>query len=117
MNKEQIISESLRKIGIPCHMKGFPYLKEAVSMVLVNQSYAHNLTTKLYPEIGAKFVATGDRVERAIRHAIETAWDKTNPSKLREILGPQVARSKMTNGEFIATLAERIRMQLVEKAS
>lgn len=116
-NKEQIISETLVKIGVPIKFKGFPYLKEAVSKVLDDPMKVHGIHNGLYEEIAKKFGTKGSRVERGIRYGIEVAWTKTPLKTLEKIFSPYIVnREKLTNTEFIALLAERLQLDLMQKA-
>lgn len=116
-NKEQIISETLVKIGVPTHFKGYVFAKEAVSRAIDDLSVVHHIHSGLYPDIAKKYQTTVSRVERGIRYGLEVAWEKTPQKVLQEVFGPfAVSKRKMTNGQFIATLAERIRLQLMQKA-
>lgn len=102
------ISETLMKVGLACHLLGFQYIKEAVELVIKDRNLLHGLTTHLYPAIAKKFNSNPARVERAIRHAKDLAWRE--PVESRLCLGPCANKSGITNGEFIATLVEQIRM-------
>lgn len=112
---EKIISDTLMKVGIPCHVKGFEYMKEAVRLVLEDRTMVFEPTKRLYPSIAKTFGSTPARVERCLRHGIQIAW-RSEASTLYEVLGPCSMKDKITNGEFIATLAEQIAMAQKEDA-
>lgn len=116
-NKEQIISETLKTIGIPCHFKGFLYLKDAISMAVDDFSVVHSVTKTLYPAIAEKHSTKPGRVERSIFHAVELAWDESPDAVLKEVFGPRASDNrKLTAVEVIATIAEKVRLQLMQKA-
>lgn len=110
---EQVITEEITRIGIPAHYKGYRYLKEAIAMVIEDPSLLNAVTKRLYPLVAERFNTTGNKVERAIRHAIETAWVRGNLEILNDIFGYSVDRDKgkPTNSAFIATLADKIRLE------
>lgn len=123
MNKNQTIGLDLQKLGMPCHVVGFNYTKEAIELVVKDATYLYRgITKRLYPDIAEKFNTTPSRVERAIRHTLEMTWNrlviKDNCKELfTEIMGPvDFPLHPMTNAEFIATFAERLR-PLIDKAS
>ena len=100
-------------IGIPAHIKGYQYLREAI-LIAVNDMDVINAVTKvLYPEVARRYNTTPSRVERAVRHAIETAWDRGDLETLQRYFGYTVSntKGKPTNSEFIAMIADRIRLQ------
>lgn len=105
----------LLTIGIPAHIKGYQFLREAIKLSMVNPEAVNKITKYLYPTVGDKFSTTPSKVERAIRHAIEVAWDRQRIERVNEIFGFKVFTSmdKPTNGEFIALLADRL---LIETA-
>ena len=97
-------------IGIPAHIKGYQYLREAVKMVIENPDVINRITIELYPGIGRRFSTTASKVERAIRHAIEVAWSRGRIETLNRAFGCKVAtrEDKPTNGEFIAMIADKL---------
>lgn len=119
MDKETIqvqiqadITEILHEIGIPAHIKGYTYLRKAISDVFYNNEYLGQITKLLYPEIAKYYQTTSSRVERAIRHAIEIAWNRGNIEAIDHIFGYTVnaAKAKPTNSEFIAMIADKLQL-------
>jgi two-component system response regulator (stage 0 sporulation protein A) len=104
----------LHEIGIPAHIKGYLYLREAIIMVVQRVELLGGVTKELYPSIAKKFTTTPSRVERAIRHAIEVAWSRGNVELIHKLFGHTVNsdRGKPTNSEFIAMVADKLRMEL-----
>jgi len=100
-------------IGIPAHIKGYQFLREAVKMVVENPDVINRITKELYPGIGKRFNTTASKVERAIRHAIEVAWSRGRIDTLNKAFGCKVAtkEDKPTNGEFIAMIADKLSME------
>lgn len=100
-------------IGIPAHIKGYQFLREAVKMVVENPDVINRITKELYPGIGKRFNTTASKVERAIRHAIEVAWSRGRIDTLNKAFGCRVAtqEDKPTNGEFIAMIADKLAME------
>ncbi len=100
-------------IGIPAHIKGYSFLREAVKMVVENPDVINRITKELYPGIGKRFNTSASKVERAIRHAIEVAWSRGRIDKLTKAFGCRVAtkEDKPTNGEFIAMIADKLAME------
>ncbi len=111
---ELMVTETIHEIGIPAHIKGYQYLRHAIILVVNNLDIINSITKKLYPAIAKDFSTTSSRVERAIRHAIEVAWDRGDTEILNSIFGYTVANSKgkPTNSEFIAMIADRLRLQI-----
>ncbi len=107
---ENDITEILHEIGIPAHIKGYTYLRKAISEVFFNQDYLGQITKTLYPEIANFYQTTSSRVERAIRHSIETAWNRGNIDAINRIFGYtiNVNKAKPTNSEFIAMIADKL---------
>lgn len=108
------VTNMIHEIGIPAHIKGYLYLREAILMVIHRVDLLSGVTKELYPAIAAKYKTTPPRVERAIRHAIEVAWLRGNVDVINGIFGHTVNRDrgKPTNSEFIALLADKLRMQM-----
>jgi two-component system, response regulator, stage 0 sporulation protein A len=107
------ITTILHEIGVPAHIKGYLYLRESISMVYNNIEILGSITKILYPEVAKKYRTTSSRVERAIRHAIEVAWNRGNIDAISAIFSYTVslAKSKPTNSEFIAMIADRLRLE------
>ncbi len=113
-NVEAMITSIIHEIGVPAHIKGYQYLREAI-MIAVNDMDVINAITKvLYPQVAKTFATTPSRVERAIRHAIEVAWDRGDLETLQRFFGYTVsnAKGKPTNSEFIALIADKLQLQL-----
>ena len=110
---EERISKIFINVGIPPHIKGYCYLREGVKMAVNNPDIINNITKKLYPKIGEKYETTASKVERAIRHAIEVAWNRGRIENINNILGVKayVGAEKPTNGEFIALVADRMLLE------
>ena len=104
--------ESLHQIGVPDHIKGYYYLRSSIKMVVEDQSILSAITKRLYPDVAKENGTTASRVERAIRHAIEVAWDRGNVEVLEQYFGYTInsSRGKPTNSEFIAMIADKINM-------
>ena len=99
---------------MPAHIKGYQYLREAIIMTVEDMDVINAVTKVLYPEVARKFGTTASRVERAIRHAIEVAWDRGDVEVLNSYFGYTIhnLRGKPTNSEFIAMIADRLQLQL-----
>lgn len=110
---EAEITEVLHEVGVPAHIKGYLYLREAIAMVYKNVDILGSITKILYPEIAHQFCTTASRVERAIRHAIEIAWVRGNVDAISDIFSYTISynKSKPTNSEFIAMISDRLRLQ------
>ena len=106
------ISKLLHSLGMPSHIKGYQYIRESIFMMYHHPDMLGGITKEIYPEIADKFDTTASRVERAIRHAIEVSWDRGDYDLMEEIFGHSVDydRAKPTNSEFIATLADKLRL-------
>ncbi len=109
------VTNLLHEIGVPAHIRGYLYLRDAIIMVANKVEIMGAVTKELYPAIARKYATTPSRVERAIRHAIEVAWSRGNVDLLGRIFGHTInaERGKTTNSEFIAMLADKLRMDLV----
>lgn len=107
------ITNIIHEIGVPAHIKGYQYLREAINMVVNNMDYLSGITKKLYPGIADRFNTTPSRVERAIRHAIEVAWSRGRVDTINSLFGYTIQddKGKPTNSEFIAMVADKIRIQ------
>ncbi len=110
---ETVVTEIIHEIGIPAHIKGYQYLREAIIRTVEDMDIINAVTKVLYPEVAEKFGTTPSRVERAIRHAIEVAWDRGNVETLQRFFGYTVSgiKGKPTNSEFIAMIADRLYLQ------
>lgn len=110
---EQEITEILHEVGVPAHIKGYLYLREAISMVYNNVEVLGGITKILYPEIAQAYCTTASRVERAIRHAIEIAWVRGNVDAISDIFSYTISynKSKPTNSEFIAMISDKLRLE------
>ncbi len=112
-NLEVIVSENLRNIGVPPHIKGYQYLRKAIIMSVTDITTLDFITKQLYPEIAKVFNTTSDRVERAIRHAVETAWVRGKSCNIESVFGySNLNNPRPTNSEFIATVSDKIRLSL-----
>lgn len=112
-NLDANITSIIHEIGVPAHIKGYQYLREAITMVYNNIEILGAITKTLYPAIAEKFKTTPSRVERAIRHAIEVAWTRGNIDSISHLFGYtiNIAKSKPTNSEFIAMVADKLRIE------
>jgi two-component system response regulator (stage 0 sporulation protein A) len=112
-NLEADITNIIHEIGVPAHIKGYMYLREAISMVYNDIELLGSITKVLYPDIAVHFNTTASRVERAIRHAIEVAWSRGNIEAISSLFGytVSVSKAKPTNSEFIAMVADRLRLE------
>lgn len=112
-NLDASITNIIHEIGVPAHIKGYMYLREAISMVYNDIELLGSITKVLYPDIAKKFNTTASRVERAIRHAIEVAWSRGNIDSISSLFGYTVSHSKAkpTNSEFIAMVADKLRIE------
>lgn len=110
---EQDVTDIIHEIGVPAHIKGYQYLREAIMMSVREPAMISSITKVLYPTIAKRFQTTPSRVERAIRHAIEVAWSRGRMETLDALFGYTVntGKGKPTNSEFIALIADRIRLK------
>jgi len=110
---ETQVTKMIHQIGVPAHIKGYQYLRTAIILVMQDTNIINSVTKQLYPTIGKIFSTTSSRVERAIRHAIEVAWDRGDYDTITEIFGYtiQSTRGKPTNSEFIAMVADNLRLR------
>ncbi len=111
---EIIVTKIFHQIGVPAHIKGYHYLREAIMMAIQDIDIINSVTKQLYPSVAKKYDTTSSRVERAIRHAIEVAWDRGDVDILNSYFGYTIhnSRGKPTNSEFIAMIADKLRLQL-----
>ena len=113
-NLEAKVTNVIHEVGVPAHIKGYQYLREAIIMVVNDIDVINQITKSLYPKIANKFNTTPSRVERAIRHAIEVAWGRGQQEAVENIFGYTISASKgkPTNSEFIAMIADKLRLEL-----
>ncbi|MEG1886607.1 MAG: sporulation transcription factor Spo0A [Oscillospiraceae bacterium] len=111
---EIMITEIIHQIGVPAHIKGYHYLREAILMSIKDTEVINSVTKLLYPSVAKKYSTTSSRVERAIRHAIEVAWDRGDVDVLNSYFGFTIhnGRGKPTNSEFIAMISDKLRLRL-----
>jgi len=115
-NIQKVVTKVLHELGIPSHIKGYNYIREAISLVYDNQSLIGGITKELYPEIARRYKTSVSRVERAIRHAIEISWNRGSWDLMEEIFGHSVDidKAKPTNSEFIVTIADKLRLEMIK---
>lgn len=116
LNKNQleiIITNIIHEIGVPAHIKGYQYLRDSIMLAIYDMDILNSITKQLYPTIAKQFGTTSSRVERAIRHAIEVAWGRGKMDTIDELFGYTVhaGKGKPTNSEFIALIADKIRLE------
>ena len=111
---ESMVTNIIHEIGVPAHIKGYQYLREAIIIAVGDMDVINAITKVLYPQVAKAFQTTPSRVERAIRHAIEVAWDRGDLDTLQKFFGYTVSntKGKPTNSEFIALIADRLQLQL-----
>ncbi|MDD2956079.1 MAG: sporulation transcription factor Spo0A [Oscillospiraceae bacterium] len=111
---ELMVTEIIHQIGVPAHIKGYHYLREAIILSVETPDIINSVTKLLYPAVAKKFDTTSSRVERAIRHAIEVAWDRGDIDTLNSYFGYTIhnSRGKPTNSEFIAMIADKLRLRM-----
>lgn len=111
---EAQVTKIIHQVGIPAHIKGYQYLRSAIIMVVKNNRIINEVTKTLYPTVAREFNTTSSRVERAIRHAIEVAWDRGDVDVLNSFFGYTVQhnKGKPTNSEFIAMIADNLRLKM-----
>ena len=109
---EKDVTEMIHELGVPAHIKGYQYLREAIMMSVEDMDMLNSITKILYPSIAKKFDTTPSRVERAIRHAIEVAWSRGKMETLDALFGYTIntGKGKPTNSEFIALISDKIRL-------
>lgn len=115
---ETIVTDFIHELGVPAHIKGYQYIRSAIMMVVEDMDLLNFITKQLYPEIAKAYNTTSSRVERAIRHSIEVAWSRGRQETMNEIFGYTIdnGKGKPTNSEFIAMVADRIRLKLRKSA-
>jgi two-component system response regulator (stage 0 sporulation protein A) len=111
-----MVTEIIHEIGVPAHIKGYQYLRESIIQTVKDMSLMNAVTKALYPMVAKKFSTTPSRVERAIRHAIEVAWDRGDIEVLQKYFGYTVSNSKgkPTNSEFIALISDKLNLIISE---
>lgn len=114
MDMELVISDIMRQIGVPAHIKGYQYLRSAIELCIEDREMLESVTKLLYPTVAKEYSTTSSRVERAIRHAIEVAWDRGDVDVLSSYFGYTIQsnRGKPTNSEFIAMISDRIKLSM-----
>lgn len=117
VNIEKNITSIMHEIGVPAHIKGYLYLREAITLVYHDIELLGSITKVLYPDVAEKYNTTASRVERAIRHAIEVAWSRGNIDSITELFGYtiNISKAKPTNSEFIAMVADKLRLEFQYK--
>ena len=117
-NIETMVTNIIHEIGVPAHIKGYQYLREAIMIAVGDMDVINAITKVLYPQVAKTFQTTPSRVERAIRHAIEVAWDRGDLDTLQRFFGYTVSntKGKPTNSEFIALIADKLQLQLKSAA-
>lgn len=110
---ENDVTEIIREIGIPAHIKGYQYIREGIIMAIHDMNMLNFITKLLYPSIAKKYKTTSSSVERAIRHAIEVAWGRGKIEVIEDLFGYTVSagKGKPTNSEFIALIADKLRIE------
>ena len=108
------VTDILHQIGVPAHIKGYHYLRDSILMSIENPEIINAVTKQLYPAVAKKYETTSSRVERAIRHAIEVAWDRGDVDILNSYFGYTIhtSRGKPTNSEFIAMISDKLRLEM-----
>ena len=116
---EMLVTEIIHQIGVPAHIKGYTYLRDAIVLAVIDQIIINFITKELYPTVARAHGTTSSRVERAIRHAIEVAWDRGDVDVLNAYFGYTIlnSRGKPTNSEFIAMIADKLRLKYRKAAS
>lgn len=115
---EREVTSVIHEVGVPAHIKGYQYVREAILIAVQDMDVINAVTKVLYPEVARRYATTPSRVERAVRHAIEVAWDRGDLETLQRYFGYTVnsTKGKPTNSEFIAMIADRIRLQNKKRA-
>lgn len=110
----KVVTDVLHELGVPAHVKGYHYVREAILLAMDNMEILNSVTKQLYPDVAKKYESTPSKVERAIRHAIEISWSRGSIDKLDSMFGYTVdnEKGKPTNSEFIAIIADSIRLSL-----
>lgn len=113
---EKTVTTIMLDLGVPAHLKGYYYVREAIVLVELDWEMISSVTKLLYPTIAKRYHTTPEKVERAIRNAIEVSWKKGNPNTFEDIFGYSVQTGKIrpTNSEYIARIADKIRLDIAE---
>ena len=113
-NLEALVTNIIHEVGVPAHIKGYQYLRDGIIMAVKDMDVINQITKSLYPDLAKKYKTTSSRVERAIRHAIEVAWSRGQVETVENIFGYTVNanKGKPTNSEFIAMIADKLRLEL-----
>ncbi len=113
-NLEALVTNIIHEVGVPAHIKGYQYLRDGIIMVIENVDVLNQITKQLYPDLAKKHKTTPSRVERAIRHAIEVAWNRGQIDVVESIFGYTINanKGKPTNSEFIAMIADKLRLEM-----
>lgn len=116
---EVMVTEIIHEMGVPAHIKGYQYLRSSIIMAVQDMDILNSITKQLYPSIAKEYSTTSSRVERAIRHAIEVAWSRGNTEVIDELFGYSMnnGKNKPTNSEFIALIADKIRLDTKIKSA
>ena len=116
---EMTVTEIIHEVGVPAHIKGYQYLRSSIIMAVTDIDILNSITKQLYPSIAKLYDTTSSRVERAIRHAIEVAWGRGKTDTIDELFGFSLSqgRQKPTNSEFIALIADKIRLESKTKSA
>ncbi len=119
INVEAMVTSIIHEIGVPAHIKGYQYLREAIMIAVDDMDVINAITKVLYPQVAKTFSTTPSRVERAIRHAIEVAWDRGDLETLQRFFGYTVSntKGKPTNSEFIALIADKLQLQIKDMSA
>ena len=114
LDSEAAVTNMMHEVGVPAHVRGYHFLREAILMTINNVSFLGAMTKELYPTIAAKYDSTPSRVERAMRHAIEIAWERGNYDAISRLFGytVNIKSGKPTNSEFIAIIADKLRLEV-----
>lgn len=117
LDLKDMVTEIIHEVGVPAHIKGYQYLRYAIVLTVKDMEIINAVTKVLYPAVAERFTTTPSRVERAIRHAIEVAWDRGDLETLQKYFGYTVngAKGKPTNSEFIAMIADRLTLEIKRK--
>ena len=110
----RMVSEMIHQVGVPSHIKGYQYIRDSIVMCIDDGDYINSVTKMLYPDVAKRHNTTASRVERAIRHAVEVAWDRGDVVILNSLFGKAIhtGRGKPTNSEFIVMIADKIRLRI-----
>jgi len=116
MTIEQRVTSECRKIGVPAHIMGYHYVRDAIMMVIKDLDFLKHVTKEIYPTIAKEAGTISSNVERAIRHAIDVAWTHGNLEYQNEVFGYSIAvnRDRPTNSQFIATIADKVKLDTIE---